>query len=241
MNTPLIDNITHHDTPEGISLSFMPASVVPRILAWFVDFCVRMLLLVVLGLIFSVFGQLGLGLISLLFFLLMWFYAVFFEVFWHGQTIGKRLFRIRVCMDNGMPITWQASMIRNLLLAADFLPMGFFAGIFTMLFHHRSKRLGDIVAGTMVVHITTAAAHFDVIKAPAILPPMSLNLDEQRAILSFVERADGLTEGRVVELVQILAPLTGKDDIEQAGDEIVGYANAIVGTDSSDKNLANGG
>ncbi|MDO4251472.1 MAG: RDD family protein, partial [Moraxella sp.] len=189
----------------------------------------RGVILTVFGVALALLGEAGVGLMLIVSFVVMWLYPVLFEVYKNGQTIGKKSMGIRVCMDNGMPIGWQASMIRNLLILADFLPMMFLSGLLAMLFSRHAKRLGDRVAGTMVVRVPKQKASIERIAHRPSLPPMALTLEEQKAILSFVERAPKLPADRVAELVTIIAPITGKADIEAAADEIVGYANAIMG------------
>ncbi len=80
-----------------------------------------------------------------------------FELSRSGSTPGKRVFRLRVVMDNGLPITPGASLTRNLLRVADFLPFLFGFAIVSMLLRKDCKRLGDIAAATLVVHDTRAA------------------------------------------------------------------------------------
>ena len=230
MNPMIIDNQITHATPEGIRLSLTPARIAPRMMAWLIDALIRGLLLV-LSTVFWAFGEAGVGLMLVTSFLVMWLYPVLFEVLRDGQTIGKKSSGLRVCMDNGMPISWQASMIRNLLIVADFLPMMFLSGLIAMLFSRSGKRLGDIVAGTMVVRTPKIQAMSEPIAHRPILPPIGLTLEEQRALLSFVERAPMLPSDRVEELVGILAPMTGKATLSDAGDELVGYANAITGAE----------
>lgn len=225
----MITNTISYNTPEGISLELVPASFVPRAMAWLIDALVRGLILVVVSFVLLLIDLGGLGLMSLVYFVVFWFYSVLFEVFRDGQTIGKRMFNIRVCMDNGLPVSWQASVIRNLLIMADFLPFGFFAGLVTSLFNKQSKRLGDIVAGTMVVYEERQAGISAIKTCPPILPPMALRLNEQQAILMFAERASSLPEQRRLELAKILMEMTGKSDAGRASDEILGYANAIIG------------
>lgn len=225
----MIDNLVTHETPEGIRLALMPAGLLPRAMAWLLDTLIRGIVMSLAGTGLFYLGATGVGLYLLLAFLIFWLYPVLFEVLRDGQTIGKRLFNIYVCMDNGMPIGWQASMIRSLLAMADFLPFGYFTGVIAILFSQSNKRLGDMVAGTLVAHLPQSRPMPQPIAHRAILPPMPLNLEEQRAVLSFVERADSLPDERVVELVGILAPMTRCANVDDAGDEIVGYANAIMG------------
>src|SRR6266568_4698571 len=82
-------------------------------------------------------------------FLLFWGYFLLFEALNHGRTPGKRLMGIRVVMDTGHPITFAAAAVRNLIRVVDGLPFGL-VGLAFVLFHPQNKRLGDIVAGTVV-------------------------------------------------------------------------------------------
>ena len=85
-------------------------------------------------------------------FLLLWCYFAFFEAFWHGQTPGKRVMKLRVIKDAGRQITLFESLARNLLRVVDYMPGMYLVGVITMLSNKRNKRLGDFVAGTIVVH-----------------------------------------------------------------------------------------
>lgn len=78
-------------------------------------------------------------------------YFIFFEGLWNGLTPGKRMAGIRVCKVDGTPIDMRAAMGRNFLRIADFLPFGYFAGLLATFTSPRSQRLGDMVAGTIVV------------------------------------------------------------------------------------------
>jgi hypothetical protein len=85
-------------------------------------------------------------------FLLLWGYFALFEAFWHGQTPGKRVMKLRVIKDSGRQITFFESLARNLLRFVDYLPGFYLTGVITMLCNRRNKRLGDFAAGTIVVH-----------------------------------------------------------------------------------------
>jgi uncharacterized RDD family membrane protein YckC len=85
-------------------------------------------------------------------FLFHWGYFTLFEAFWRGQTPGKRVMRIRVIQQTGRPIGLLESMGRNLLRAIDMLPTFYIFGVITMFLTSRQQRLGDLVAGTLVVH-----------------------------------------------------------------------------------------
>jgi uncharacterized RDD family membrane protein YckC len=88
----------------------------------------------------------------LFYFLLYWGYYSLFEAFWNGQTPGKRLLKIRVIKDSGRQITLFEALARNLIRVIDMLPAFYLIGVITMLCNKEQKRLGDLVAGTIVVH-----------------------------------------------------------------------------------------
>jgi uncharacterized RDD family membrane protein YckC len=90
--------------------------------------------------------------VVLFYFLLYWGYYSLFEAFWNGQTPGKRLLKIRVIKDSGRQITLFEALARNLLRVIDMLPSFYLVGVISMLCNKEQKRLGDLVAGTIVVH-----------------------------------------------------------------------------------------
>ncbi|MDQ2806832.1 MAG: RDD family protein [Chloroflexota bacterium] len=97
------------------------------------------------------FNYLVLGVLTVLGFVVLWGYYVFFETLWNGQTPGKRLTHLRVVRAAGSPITFWEVLIRNLVRIVDFLPLGYGIGVLTMFVNGRSRRLGDFAAGTLVV------------------------------------------------------------------------------------------
>lgn len=221
----MIDFVARFDTPEGICLTLTPAPLPERFLAWFLDFLLRALLLLVLGLLLLFLGQAGMGLMMVLSFVLFWLYPVVFEVFFNGQTPGKRFFGLVVCHDNGQPVGWQASFLRNLLLLADFLPLVFLVGILCMLFHGKQKRLGDLVAGTLVVKnpkkAFKQAPNEPTQTAKPIAPPIALSLEEQKALIEFWERSEILPPERTKQLAGLLG--------ERSPQTLIGYAAYLKG------------
>ena len=90
-------------------------------------------------------------------FLLYWGYFALFEAFWNGQTPGKRLVKIRVIKDSGRHITLFEALARNLVRVVDMIPPNFYlVGLLSMLCNKQQKRLGDFVAGTIVIHERTS-------------------------------------------------------------------------------------
>jgi len=93
-----------------------------------------------------------LALVVLVYFLLYFGYFTIFEIIWNGQTPGKKKEGLRVIKDSGRPITPAESVGRNLLRIVDQLPAFYAVGIGSVLLSRQNKRLGDFVAGTIVVH-----------------------------------------------------------------------------------------
>src|SRR5579864_9601565 len=92
------------------------------------------------------------ALISLVAFCLNWGYYAVFEAIWQGQTPGKRWAGIRVIKDSGRPINVFEAITRNVMRVLDWLPGMYAAGVCVMLLNKKHRRLGDFVAGTLVVH-----------------------------------------------------------------------------------------
>lgn len=93
-----------------------------------------------------------------------WGYFSFFEVALGGRSLGKRALGLRVMRDGGLPLTLRESLLRNAMRAVDMLPGQYLIGLVAMVMSDEGKRLGDVVAGTIVVRT-------DVAPAPRPLPP----------------------------------------------------------------------
>ncbi|MCX7885796.1 MAG: RDD family protein [Verrucomicrobiae bacterium] len=141
-------------TPEGISFPLLLAGPIPRFLAWLVDWlCVVMLmqlLSLVVGLTARVSPGVGAFLTFVGYFVISIGYGILLEWFWRGQTLGKRLLRLRVMDAHGLRLHWSQIVIRNLLRAVDSLPLFYLVGGVTCLLTPRAQRLGDLAANTIV-------------------------------------------------------------------------------------------
>ncbi len=225
---PLLDTCHLVETPEGIDLVLHPAGLVPRALAFAVDLAVRGAILLLSFLVLGQFGELGLGLASLLFFLVTWWYMVLFEVLNQGRSPGKQLLGLQVVHDDGTPVGWAASLTRNLLRVVDLLPFGYTLGILSCLAHPLFKRLGDLAAGTLVIYGERPQPHPSLPEVDAQPVPFALQADERRALLAFAERRARLSVGRRQELAGILAgPLQVPK--EQAEARLLGIARELMG------------
>lgn len=218
-----LDTLTQIETPEGVVLTMSIAGPVPRALAWVIDALVRYAVLTAVLFTISRFGSLGTGLFVLTWFAMEWFYPVLFEGL-HGATPGKRRMGLLVVHDDGTPLTWSAAMLRNLLRAVDFLPFLYGIGLGCALMHPQFKRLGDLAAGTLVIHAPQMPPRRRLPSAPPHLPAIALSMEEQRAIVDFAERSAGLSPARAEELAQHLTGLRG----EQARQRALAYANGLA-------------
>lgn len=155
--TQSLDRRLMVETPEQVALGLQLAGLGSRILATVVDWIVVILLLIaaLFGLALADLPAMGGAWLTALFvivlFLLQWGYFAVFEAFRKGQTPGKKLVGIRVVMDTGHPVTVQAAIIRNLIRIVDLQPgVSGLVGVAFMLLHPQARRLGDLVAGTVV-------------------------------------------------------------------------------------------
>lgn len=200
-----VDTRRYYETPEGIALEMRLAGPLVRACAWAIDFAIRCALYLGLTLTLAFLGGLGLAVALIGFFLIEWFYPVLFEVH-SGMTPGKKAMGLWVIQDNGTPIDWSASLVRNLLRAADFLPLFYGFGLICMLINRDFKRLGDLAAGTLVVYRETQSQRLELPQAEPLPPPRPLTLEEQQTLLAFAERSQRLSAERREELAGLLAP-----------------------------------
>ena len=151
------------DTPEQIALELQVAGIGSRFLAIAVDTVLQVILYITVFMALSLaqipdflptafVGAAGPALAILFGFSIYWGYFAAFEIFWSGRTPGKRLAGIRVIKETGRPINAFEAIGRNVLRAIDFLPAGYAVGLVCMMLNKYSRRLGDYVAGTIVVH-----------------------------------------------------------------------------------------
>jgi len=226
----MLDTTRRVATPEGIELTLRLAGPVPRALAWGVDLGVRIVIVLLVFMVAARLGRAGWGIVLLAAFFVEWLLPAAFEARWRGQTPGKRLFGLAVLNDDGTPVRWPAALTRNLLRAADFLPVLYGVGLVAILFNRDFKRLGDLAAGTVVVYVAAAAEPARAIpEAAPIAPQVELDLEEQRAVLELAERSAGLTRERFEELAELPKPLVGRLERAQAAARLIGVANYLAG------------
>ena len=224
---PSLSQTIDVETPELVVFSYTIAGIGSRALAAVIDslLCIAAIIVIMLGVsalgpsekpnaIPSVFDAWAAAIVVIAIFCLLWGYYVLFEGLADGQTPGKRLLRLRVVRDGGYSITFGASAVRNLMRFVDIQPGFCYAvGIVSTLFTKSGKRLGDIVAGTIVVRealVRQLAPATSVARepAPATLDA-ALTEDEYSVLERFMERRSSLDAERRTELAaQLTARLT---------------------------------
>jgi uncharacterized RDD family membrane protein YckC len=160
------------ETPERVPLHFALASIGNRFLACAIDHAIQwlaLLLIVMVGLILTSFSAIEqavssapkwVGAVMLLFlFLTFSSYFAFFEWLWSGQTPGKRWLKLRVIREDGRPITFWEATVRNLVRFLDMMVYPFYSvGLISVFCTSRDQRVGDMVAGTVVIREREAEA-----------------------------------------------------------------------------------
>ena len=156
MDQPLPDSELVVSTPERVSFEYQVAGLGTRAIAQILD------LLILTGVLVGVYfaaiaiGQVGSSTVAYLVAVIGSFVIVFgyfwtCEAFWSGQTVGKKVFRLRAVGDRGEPMTFVQAGIRNVVRIVDFLPYAYGVGLVVLFINGKGKRLGDLAAGTIVV------------------------------------------------------------------------------------------
>jgi uncharacterized RDD family membrane protein YckC len=199
----LQDDHLQIDTPEQIALELPLAGIGSRFLGLAIDTLLQIVLYVIGSVVLIFAGAFlasaGIGryfqwipvswgpAIAILFvFCVYWGYFAFFEIIWKGQTPGKRLAKIRVIKESGRPINVYEAFARNLMRAIDALPGMYGVGIVCMMLNRQNRRLGDYVAGTVVVHDKSAEAvkpDWNMVTEPASTNPQLALVASEELVL----------------------------------------------------------
>lgn len=225
-----IDTVYTAETPEGIALMLRPAGLMPRSLAYLIDFAIRAGLFLVIATVAGVMGKMGAGLLAIAYFALEWLYPAFFELTRSAATPGKRAMGLRVVMDSGLPVTPAAAFTRNLLRTADFLPLFYGVGLLSMLLRRDGKRLGDLAGGTLVVFVEQVALHAELPAARPQAPRRPLTTPEQAAVVAWAARTGRLTPERSEELARLALPILPQSAADEpAARRLMGVAQWLLG------------
>jgi uncharacterized RDD family membrane protein YckC len=209
----LLDERIAIETPEGVGLELTLAGLGSRFIAVLIDTVLKSIVLLALFFALVRQGNVGLALFSIGSFLAFYGYDVLFEVLAGGRTPGKRWTGLRVVTIDGRPIGLAASAIRTLLRLIDFLPAVYLAGSVSILASRDNQRLGDMVAGTIVVRERgSTQARWAPVELPTIAEELAssdvsgLGETELVAVRRFLERRHQIDAGARSQLA---------DDLEQ--------------------------
>lgn len=186
----MIDSVLRVASPDGVAFDLHPAGPGSRTLAFLLDSFLQFILMMVAFAIMATLKTLDSWTSPLVAFVIIWFYMVIFELALGGRTPGKLVMGLQVVLVDGSPINFGASLLRNLLRAADYL---FGIGLIVPLCNPGFRRLGDLVGGTLVVYVPERLMR---IRRPldwqgieARPPEHILDSSAADAILSFARRS----------------------------------------------------
>ena len=239
-----IDSSVDIVTPENIAFQYQLAGPFRRLPAYLIDIAIRVAILVFSIMLLGFSGLFGFngvgGILTLLYFVLEWFYGGLFEAYWNGQTPGKRITGIRVLSRDGHPINAMQAILRNILRAADMAPVlpfsafgapptlsgipTFAVALISQVFSRSYQRLGDVVCGTIVV-VEDRSWLFGVNKLtdPRVAQladhiPANFQVSRQlsRALATYVERRKFFSPARRREIARHIAqPLLQPFNLEK--------------------------
>ena len=220
-------------TPEGVELDLQLAGLGSRFIAQTVDLLIKIALIILIAVSLSAFDLTGVAIMLPAFLLVVYAYDVVFETFGGGRTPGKRATRLRVVRVGGEPVDFMSSAIRNVLRLIDGIPTSYIPGMISILATKRNQRLGDLAAGTIVIHEDPVAAPArppagpppgqwappSHLASPSWQPPgpvwdvSAVSAEELAAVRSFLERRWQLgaeARGRLaLQLAEALWPKVG--------------------------------
>ena len=226
----MIDTLRPVSLPEGVEITLRLAGPVARARAWLIDFGIRAMVMITVPSLFMMLGEAGAGLYVIFVFAMALLYPVLFEALWNGATPGKRACNLAVVHADGTPVGWPAAFLRNIVRMADALPVGYAVGVVAMLFDGQFRRLGDMAAGTVVIHRDAVTSRVSKPSAAAALPsPVALTALEQRAVLDFDERRGTWSPERAAELAEVAIPLVDTLHGEAAVGRLAAIASYLRG------------
>lgn len=212
------------DTPENVTFDYDIAGIGSRFLAALIDTALIVLLQtlvfgaailitrITLDDMTDAIGSWLYAVSGLVAFVFFWGYYIFFEILWNGQTPGKRQIGLRVIRVDGTPVNVSEVVIRNLVRIIDFLPSAYGVGVVTMFINSNSRRMGDLAAGTIVVHdraVKNLSELSPVRPASVMVPGVQMHLPEDfpvgqvsehelHIIEEFLSRRSGLDNSKTL-------------------------------------------
>ncbi|MBN1209845.1 MAG: RDD family protein [Myxococcaceae bacterium] len=207
-------------TPEYVEFRFTLAGIYSRFIAWLLDAFIvavgTMAVLIGLNLLMVAFPGFASALSIVVYFLVDWGYGIGLETAWSGQTVGKRVMSLRVIQESGVRIGFYHAALRNLARPVDRLPLLYLVGGITALASRSHQRLGDMLAGTIVVRerrlkvpsALGASGEEGLLADPLFVSRVKkLSTEERDVVLSAALRREEL---RMEARLQLFAALGGR-------------------------------
>jgi uncharacterized RDD family membrane protein YckC len=205
-------------TPEHVPIRLEPAGAGSRFLATLVDSFMVTAISSAIGsvLLFTLPGGIAVALMITVNFILTWGWHVFFEVKKQGRTPGKRALRLRVIDARGLPVSLYQSLVRNITRVLDFAPAFYGIGAISTLLSPSRRRLGDIIADTLVIRDAQPLAYkgqlaadrrHNSLRTPRVLRAIRnrISLEEREFLLTLCLRADRMSAEARYDLMQEVA------------------------------------
>ena len=205
-------------TPEHVPIRLEPAGAGSRFLATMFDAIIVTAISMALGFILNAMLPRGIAVAIALTinFVLTWGWHVFFEVRKQGRTPGKRALRLRVIDARGLPVSLYQSLVRNIVRALDFAPAFYGIGAIVTMLTPSRRRLGDLVADTLVVRDAQALTYkgqfasdrrHNTLRTPRVLRLVrhKISLEEREFLLTLCLRADRMSPEARYDLMEDVA------------------------------------
>jgi uncharacterized RDD family membrane protein YckC len=232
-------------TPEHVPIRLEPAGAGSRFLAILIDAAIVMAISATIFKIFATF--LPSGVATAIFvtvnFFLTWAWHLWFETRRQGRTPGKRALKIRVIDARGLPVSLHQSLVRNITRVLDFVPAFYGAGAIAVMASRSRRRLGDIIADTLVVRDAQPLAYrgalaaerrHNSLRTPRVLrlARHRISLEEREFLLTLCLRADRLSAEARYDLMEEVAKVyrekLGLEEEQISGENLVRDLTAVL-------------
>jgi uncharacterized RDD family membrane protein YckC len=233
------------ETPEHVPIRLEAAGAGSRFLALMIDAFITIGISSFAGMIASI--VLPRGVAAAIFittsFFLTFAWHIWFDMRSNGRTPGKRALSLRVIDERGLPVSLYQSLVRNIMRVVDFLPAFYGVGSTVALASPLRRRLGDIVAGTLVIRDAhplavrgqiAAMRRHNSLRTPRVIRLIKhrVSLEEREFLLSLCMRAEKLTPSARYDLMEnVAAAYREKLDIEEqqmSGENLVRDLTAVL-------------
>lgn len=232
-------------TPEHVPIRLEPAGAGSRFLAIVID---AVIVLAIATAVFSIAATfLPRGVAAAIFvtvnFFLTWAWHLWFETRKQGRTPGKRAMKIRVIDARGLPVSLHQSLVRNITRVLDFVPAFYGVGAIAVLASASRRRLGDIIADTLVVRDAQPLAYrgtlaaerrHNSLRTPRVLrlARHRISLEEREFLLTLCMRAERMTAEARYDLMEEVAKVyrekLGLEEEQMSGENLVRDLTAVL-------------